>query len=123
MRNFFLYAIVSMLFAGCTSVRYIPVESLHYDSVYVLKELHDTLRTFDSIYVEKNGDTVRIERWNTKYKSVHVKDTVTVTRTDTIYMPYEVKDYGKNDSGIPFTKIFVIFAALLAIVFLLGKKV
>lgn len=122
MRHFFSYAIVTLLLAGCTTTRYIPVESVRTDSVYVTKEMHDTLRTLDSVYVEKNGDTVRIERWRTQYKSVVKVDTLWMQITDSIKVPYEVVRYKEEKPSI--TTIVYILLALLAILalFRYGKR-
>lgn len=69
------------LFGGCKPVERITVRTefvdrLRYDSIYLSKS--------DSIYVYKNGDTVRIEKFKTVYKDRMkiIKDTV--VRTDTL---------------------------------------
>lgn len=69
------------LFGGCKPVERITVRTefvdrLRYDSIYLSKS--------DSIYVYKNGDTVRIEKFKTVYKDrlKIIKDTV--VRTDTV---------------------------------------
>ena len=68
------------LFGGCKPVERITVRTefvdrLRYDSIYLSRS--------DSIYVYKNGDTVRIEKFKTVYKDrlKIIKDTV--VRTDT----------------------------------------
>ena len=68
------------LYGGCKPVERITVRTefvdrLRYDSIYLSKS--------DSIYVYKNGDTVRIEKFKTVYKDrlKIIKDTV--VRTDT----------------------------------------
>lgn len=68
------------LFGGCKPVERITVRTefvdrLRYDSIYLSKS--------DSIYMYKNGDTVRIEKFKTVYKDrlKIIKDTV--VRTDT----------------------------------------
>ena len=69
------------LFGGCKPVERITVRTefvdrLRYDSIYLSKS--------DSIYMYKNGDTVRIEKFKTVYKDrlKIIKDTV--ARTDTV---------------------------------------
>lgn len=69
------------LFGGCKPVERITVrtefvDKLRYDSIY--------LSNTDSIYMYKNGDTVRIEKFKTVYKDrlKIIKDTV--VRTDTL---------------------------------------
>lgn len=68
------------LFGGCKPVERITVRTefvdrLRYDSIYLSKS--------DSIYMYKNGDTLRIEKFKTVYKDrlKIIKDTV--VRTDT----------------------------------------
>lgn len=119
----FSCSIIILLLTGCTTTRYIPVESFRTDSVYITKAVHDTLRTFDSVYVEKNGDTVRIERWRTQYKSVIRTDTVQVTERDTIRVPYEVvKTEKKNEKISKIWYLIIGLAILLALVILTKKR-
>ena len=122
MRIFFSFAIVTLMLAGCTTTRYIHVGSHSTDSVYVTKEKHDTLRTLDSVYVEKNGDTVRIERWRTQYKSVVKVDTLWMQITDSIKVPYEVVKYKEEKPNLT-ALVCIVFAILtLLSLFRYGKR-
>ena len=89
---FQLVSAVAMLivFSGCTTTRYVPVEHHTTDTVYQSKIQRDSVWLHDSIHVSEKGDTVRIERWRTKYISKEVYDTLYQASHDTIPQPYEV---------------------------------
>lgn len=77
-------------FSGCTTTKYVPVEHHTTDTVYQSKIQRDSVWLHDSIHVSEKGDTVRIERWRTKYISKEVYDTLYQASHDTIPQPYEV---------------------------------
>lgn len=90
-----LLLLLSLLFGGCTSVRYVPVESVRTDTVYQSRVLRDSVRVHDSIYVKEwqKGDTVYVDRdrWHVKYVEKEVHDTVYQSRVDSIQVPYPVE--------------------------------
>ena len=52
---------------------------------------HETrIWVHDSIHVTDKGDTVRIEKWHTKYVESIRHDTVYKARTDSVPVPYPV---------------------------------
>ena len=53
---------------SCRSVKYVPVETVKTDSVYVNKVQRDSIRLQDSIFVFVKGDTVRIEKYKYLYR-------------------------------------------------------
>lgn len=75
---------------GCTTTKYVEVEKVHHDSIYVTKFQKDSVWLHDSVWVERFGDTVRIDRWHTKYIEKQVHDTTYVAKRDSIPVPYEV---------------------------------
>ena len=84
-------AVALMLaFSGCTTMRYVPVEHHTTDTVYQSKLQRDSVWIHDSIHVSEKGDTIRIERWRTKYISKEIHDTLYQAKHDTIPQPYEV---------------------------------
>lgn len=108
-----------LLLTGCTTTKYIPVESFHTDSVYITKHTHDTLRTLDSVYIHEKGDTVFYERWRTQYRSVLRTDTMLVTERDTIRVPYEVT----VEKSVPsYTGAILIGLMLLVTVMTMGFR-
>ena len=87
-----LYALMMVLaLAGCTSVRYVAVDRVKHDSIYITKAVRDSTYEKDSVSVKESGDTI----WETKYKYIYrkiaVHDTTYVERTDTVAVPYPVE--------------------------------
>lgn len=79
------------LLAGCTTTKYVEVEKVHNDTTYIVKHLMDSVWLHDSVYVSEKGDTVRIEKWHTKYIEKKVHDTCYVAKTDSVPQPYPVE--------------------------------
>ena len=95
----FLGIIAVLLLASltsCKSVRYVTVEKVRTDTTYITKHQRDSIWLHDSIHVTEKGDTVRIEKWHTKYVEKEVHDTLYQSRTDSIPVPYPVKEYVKK---------------------------
>ena len=95
-------AAVLMLGAqGCKTVEYVPVveKEIHTDSIYFTKVQRDSIWLHDSIRVESRNDTVRVDRWHTKYVERQVHDTIYQARTDSIPVPYEVTKYIEKKLG------------------------
>ena len=82
--------LVGML-SGCTTTKYVEVEKVHNDTTYIVKHLRDSVWLHDSVYVSEKGDTVRIEKWHTKYIEKQVHDTCYVAKTDSVPKPYPVE--------------------------------
>lgn len=76
---------------SCRSVKYVPVETVKTDSVYVNKVQRDSIRLQDSIFVFVKGDTVRVEKYKYLYRDRVVVDTVYKVQCDTIRVPYPVE--------------------------------
>lgn len=119
MRHFLSYALIFLLLMGCTTTRYIPVESYHTDSIYVAKAVHDTLQTLDSVYIREKGDTVYYERWRTQYKSVLRVDTCWMQITDSIKVPYEVVVEKKEKTGLA---AFVAGLLMIVVLYLIYRR-
>ena len=76
---------------SCTTTKYVEVERIRTDTTYITKWQRDSVWLHDSIMVTEKGDTVRIERWHTKYVEKQVHDTTYVATHDTIPQPYPVE--------------------------------
>ena len=86
-----LLLLLATLFLGsCRSVKYVPVVEHRTDSLYIAQHHRDSIYLHDSISVKEKGDTVRIERWRTKYVRNEVHDTIYIASHDTIPQPYPV---------------------------------
>ena len=106
---------VALLMCSCKSVEYVPVlqHGTHHDSIYFTKVQKDSVWLHDSISIEAKGDTVRIEKWHTKY--VTKIDTVVKYKsvTDSIPVPYEVPKY--IDKPLKWWQKSLIWTGILAL--------
>lgn len=85
-----MLVLLAMAVTSCRSVRYVPVETVKHDSVYVGKVVRDSVFVKDSVLVVK-GDTVTEYRWKYVFKYKNRTDTLYVSRTDTLRVPYPVE--------------------------------
>ena len=76
---------------SCRSVKYVPVETVKTDSVYVNKVQRDSIRLQDSIFVFVKGDTVRIEKYKYLYRDRVVVDTVRLVERDSVQVAVPVE--------------------------------
>lgn len=80
---------------GCTSVQYVPVESVTHDSIYISRVERDSIHVHDSIYMEvvSKADTIYQTKYVQKviYRDALRTDTMVVERVDTIRLPYPVE--------------------------------
>ena len=81
---------VCALFGSCTTTKYVPVIEHRTDTLIQTNHQHDSIYVHDSIMVSQQGDTVRIDRWHTKYVEKQVHDTTYISKTDSIPKPYPV---------------------------------
>jgi hypothetical protein len=82
--------IVCSFFTSCKSVEYVPVIEHHTDTLIQTKVQHDSIYINDSTVSTEKGDTVKIEKWHTKYVEKQVHDTLYIAKNDTVPQPYPV---------------------------------
>lgn len=120
----FMCIIVLVLVCSCNSVKYVPVETVKHDSIYINKVQVDSVYHRDSIYVVDKGDTVFLYKDRYIYKYKNRTDTLYVTKTDRIQVPYPVEkeltkwqkfriDFGGWAIGIVFIIILVVVSRLV----------
>ena len=119
----YIYIIIILLTPAiwsCRSVRYVPVETVKHDSVYVGKVVRDSVFVKDSVLVVK-GDTVTEYRWKYVFKYKNRTDTLYVSRTDTIRVPYPVEAkltkwqrFKMEAGGVAIGGFFLLLAAIVA---------
>ena len=80
-----------MNLCSCSTVKYVPVETIKNDSIYIAQVEYDSIYVKDSIYIKESSDTVYITRWRTEYKEALRVDTFLVQRTDSINTVVEVE--------------------------------
>ena len=91
-QNLCLIILVALLLVGCkTKERVVTVEKVRNDTTYITKHQRDSVWLHDSIHVTEKGDTIRIERWHTKYVEKATHDTLYQATHDTIPQPYPVE--------------------------------
>ena len=78
------------LCAGCKSVETVVVKEHHTDTLKITQHQRDSVWLHDSIQVTEKGDTIRIEKWHTKYIEKEVHDTLYQSKRDSIPYPVEV---------------------------------
>ena len=76
--------------SSCTTTKIVTVEKVKTDTTYITQHQRDSIWLHDSIHVSEKGDTIRIERWHTKYIEREVHDTLYQSKRDSIPVPYEV---------------------------------
>ena len=79
------------MLSSCTTTKVVTVEKVKTDTTYITKHQRDSVWLHDSIQVTEKGDTVRIEKWHTKYVEKQVHDTLYQSKTDSIPVPYHVE--------------------------------
>ncbi|MBR1377949.1 MAG: hypothetical protein IJ557_02340 [Bacteroidaceae bacterium] len=77
--------------ASCKQVEYVEVERHTTDSIYIKQVQHDSIHVHDSIWAERRGDTIFVDRWHTKYVERIKNDTINVSHADTVPVPYPVE--------------------------------
>jgi hypothetical protein len=84
------FLIILAWLTSCKQAEYVTVEKVRTDTTYITKWQRDSVWLHDSIHVTEKGDTVRIEKWHTKFVEREVHDTLYQAKTDSIPVPYEV---------------------------------
>ena len=128
---FIVCALLTFMLGSCTTTKIIEVQTVKHDTTYVSKVQKDSVWLHDSIYVQKSGDTLLIEKWHTKWKEILQIDTVYQARVDSIPVPYEVtKEVEKKLSWWQQTQMIagdVLLAVLFGLfcygIWRIGKKV
>lgn len=85
----FVLAVLSL--AACKQVQYVPVETVRLDSIYLTQTLRDSIYKYDSIYVRDKGDTVFVDRYRYLFVDKLRRDTMYISRIDTLRVPYPVE--------------------------------
>ena len=80
-----------LVVCSCRTVKYVPVETVKTDSIYINKVVRDSIHLHDSVYVKEGGDTVWVEKYRYLYKDKWRTDTLYVTQTDSVRVPYPVE--------------------------------
>ena len=116
--------IMLMIFlSSCTTMKVVTVEKVNTDTTYITKHQRDSVWLHDSIHVTERGDTIRIERWHTKYVEREVHDTLYQSKHDSIPVPYEVvKEVPRKKSKFEIVVFSIGIVAIMALILFVGMK-
>lgn len=113
--------LVLMAMASCKTVKYVPVEKVQHDSIYITQHQRDSIYLHDSIHIREKADTILIEKWHTRYVEKIVRDTLIQIERDTIPQPYPYEvEVPAQLSWWQQTRIRVGNVAMIAVALLVG---
>lgn len=119
-----LLVAIAFVLCGCSTTKYVPVESIRIDTVYQSNIIRDSVYLHDSVYVKEwqKGDTVFLDRdrWHTKYVEKEIHDTLYQSKVDSIQVPYPVEkeltwwQRTKIEFGeVMFLLLFIVFGIII----------
>ena len=115
--------LLALLFASCTTTKYIPVETVRTEYKTVTDSFiqKDSIFVKDSVLIESKGDTVWYQKWHTKYidRWHEVVRIDSFVKRDSIQVPYPVEkkltkwqqvkiDYGGEAIILAIVVIFIV---------------
>jgi hypothetical protein len=116
--------------AGCkTKERVVTVEKVRTDTTYITKHQRDSVWLHDSIHVTEKGDTIKIEKWHTKYVEKATHDTLYQATHDTIPQPYPVEKLVEREltwwqqTRIHLGEALLALAGIAVVVFVIRRKI
>lgn len=115
---------IALWLTSCTTTRVVTVEKVKTDTTYITKQQRDSIWLHDSIHVTERGDTIRIERWHTKYIEREVHDTLYRAKTDSIPVPYEViKEVPRKSTWFERIMFCTGIISILCLILFVAKKI
>ena len=102
--------LVMSIVCSCTTTR--AVERVKRDSVYVDRLKRDSIYQRDSIYMLIKGDTVYKYEYKYLYRDKLLRDTVSISKTDSIPYPIEVPKY--VDKKLSWWQTMLIYTGAIA---------
>lgn len=131
----YLFLMLSIILCGCkTRTVVMTVPEVRTDTVIITKSQRDSIWLHDSTHVSEKqaGDTVWLEvkKWQTKYVERLVRDTIYISKSDTIVRTYPVdvvKEVPKpltrrQEMLIGIGRIGLLVLLILAVVFIWKLK-
>lgn len=93
--------------------------SVRTEFVWQIKQIHDSIYLRDSVFVEKKGDTIYLNKWRTRYRERLIHDTIIVETTDTLRIKEVAsKEVVKSPSFFMMWRDYIIGA--MAILFIIA---
>lgn len=91
--------------------------SVRTEFVSQVKQIHDSIYLRDSVFVEKKGDTVYLNKWRTHYRERLIHDTIIVETTDTLRIKEVAnKEVVKSPSFFQMWKAYIIGAVAILLI-------
>jgi len=129
-QNLCLIILVAVLMAGCkTKERVVAVEKVRNDTTYITKHQRDSVWLHDSIHVTEKGDTIKIEKWHTKYVEKATHDTLYQHKTDSVPVPYPVEKLVERElswwqqTRMHLGEALLAIAGIAVVVFVIKRKI
>lgn len=88
---FLIDIFTAILVCSCSTVKYVPVETVKTDSVRVVDVQRDSIYVRDSVLIRTKADTVYVTKWRTEYREALKVDTFLVQRVDSVNTVVEVE--------------------------------
>lgn len=124
MIKYVLATLLLLVVWSCRTTEYVPVEVVRSDTTYINKVQRDSIYQLDSIYILDRGDTVLITQTKFLYRDKLVRDTVYMSKTDSIKVPYPVEqqltrwEQFRLDVGG-----WAIFTVILIVLIIVGRQI
>ena len=91
--------------------------SVRTEFVWQVKQIHDSIYLRDSVFVEKKGDTIYLNKWRTHYRERLVHDTIIVETTDTLRIKEVAnKEVVKSPNLFQMWKAYIIGAVAIILI-------
>lgn len=115
-----------LLFGSCRSIRYVPVETIRTDSLYLSVHERDSIHIKDFVYIKEKGDSVIVDKWHTVYRDRRTRDTIYIEKEKEVMVPYPVEKeltwWQKTKLELGEFSIGIILVLLIVIICLVKKK-
>ena len=122
---FITLMLVMSIVCSCTTTR--TVERVKRDSVYVDRLKRDSIYQRDSIYLLIKGDTVYKYEYKYLYRDKLLRDTISISKTDSIPYPVEVPKYVDKklswwQSALLYTGAIAWIVAIIGLAYWTNKR-
>ena len=113
-----------LLFGSCRSIRYVPVETIRTDSLYLTVYKRDSIHIKDSIFVKEKGDSVIVDKWHIVYRDRTIRDTAYIEKEVGVSYPVEkeLTWWQKTKLELGELSIGIILVLLIVVIWLIKKK-
>lgn len=122
---FITLMLVMSIVCSCTTTK--TVERVKRDSVYVDRLKRDSIYQRDSIYMLIKGDTVYKYEYKYLYRDKLLRDTISISKTDSIPYPIEVPKYVEKklswwQSSLIYTGAIAWIVAIIGLAYWTNKR-